>query len=104
MSEAQEPKKESKGVKETLEFVAGLKVVVPAAVEIAADKKLSMKDVKPVVEVVKKHEVLVDAIEGMGDILPEAKDLDTLELAQIGSALLEVLKESKAAYARGKAE
>lgn len=101
-----EPKEvsEKKDIKEIMEFLEGLKVVVPAGVEIAADKKISMKDVKPVVEVVKKYEVVVDAVQGIGEIVPEAKDLDTIELAQIGAKVMEIVKESKAALARGKAE
>lgn len=101
MSEV-EVKAESKGIKETLEFVAGLKVVVPAGVEVAADKKISAKDIKPVVEVIKQYDVVVEAIKGAGDIVPEVKDLDQIELAQIGMATVELFKLSKEAYLRGK--
>ncbi len=105
MTEAKEEVKaviESKGVKETLEFVEGLKIVVPAGVEVLADGKLSSKDIKPVVEVVKQYQVIVDAVKGVDLVIPEVKDLDTIELAQIGAAVLEVFKASQAAYAAGK--
>lgn len=91
-----------KGVKETLEFIAGLKVVVPLGVEVAADKKISTKDIKPVVESIKKYDVVVEAIKGAGEIIPEVKDLDTAELAQIGAAAVELFRDAKAAYERGK--
>jgi hypothetical protein len=97
-----EQKVESKGIKETLEIIKGLEVVVPAGVEIAADGKVSAKDIKPVIEVVKQYDVVVAAIKDGGEAIGEAKDYDTLELAQIGGAFLEVVKKSKEAYARGK--
>lgn len=90
------------GIKETLEFVAGLKIAVPAGVEILADGKLSSKDIKPVVEAVKHYDIVVEAVKGADLIVPEVKDLDTLELAQIGAAVLDVFKEAQAAYKRGK--
>lgn len=93
---------EKKGIKETLEILAGLKVVVPAGVEIAADGNLSAKDIKPVVDAIKQYELVVEAIKNGGDAIGEAKDYDMIELAQIGSAFMEVVKLSKEAYARGK--
>lgn len=89
-------------IKEILELLDGLEVVVPAGVEIMADKELSMKDVKPLVEVVKKYEVIVSAVENIKGIIPEAKDLDTIELAQIGAKVMGIVKKAKAAYEKGK--
>lgn len=97
-----EPKKETKGVKEILEFMDGLAVVVPMGVEVAADKQLSSKDIKPVVEAVKKYDIVVDGIKGYEDIIPEAKDIDQMELMQIGAKAVELFKLSKEAYLRGK--
>lgn len=96
--------KESLGIKETLEIIAGLGVVVPCGVEVAADGKLSSKDIKPVVEAIKKYDVVVAAVKDGGDAIKESKDYDMIELAQIGKAFLDqVIVPTKAAYAAGKA-
>ena len=98
-----EEKEQSIGIKETLEIIEGLGVVVPAGVEVAADKQLSAKDIKPVVEAIKKYDIVVDAIKDSGEAIKEAKDYDMIELAQIGAAFLDkVIKPTKAAYERGK--
>ncbi len=102
MATETEVKKEKVGIEGTLKFLDGIDVIVPAGVEIAADKKLSAKDIKPVVEVIKKYEVLVEAFESKDIIIPEIKDLDTVELAQIGAKVIEIFKKSKAAYEAGK--
>lgn len=102
MSEAEVEVKESKGIKETLEILKGLRVVVPAGVEVAADGKLSAKDIKPVVEAIKKYDVVVAAIKDGGDAIGEAKDYDMVELAQLGAEVLELVKDCKAALAAGK--
>ncbi len=79
-----------------------MKVVVPSAIEILADKKLSAKDIKVVVEVVKKHEVLVEAVKGIDLVIPEGKDLDQAELAQLGLAVIPLFKLCQEAYLKGK--
>lgn len=102
MSEAQEVEKEKVSVKEILELIEGLKVAAPAGIEIAADGKLSAKDIKVVVETIKKHDVLVAAVKDIDKVIPEAKDIDQAELAQIGLAVLPLFKLCQEAYARGK--
>lgn len=95
-------KVESKGIKESMEILKGLRVVVPAGVEVAADGKLSAKDIKPVVDAVKKYDVVVEAVKNGGEAIGEAKDYDMIELAAIGAETLELIKDIKAAYAAGK--
>lgn len=95
--------KESKGIKETLEILEGLKVCVPAVVEIAADMKLTTSDFKPAMEAIKQHSVVVAAIDNAKEALPEAKDLDMQELALIGAKTLELVKLTREAHSRGKA-
>lgn len=96
-------KQESKGIKESLEILKGLRVVVPAGVEVAADGKLSAKDIKPVVEAIKKYDIVVEAVKNGGDAIGEAKDYDIAELALIGAETLELIKDIKAAFIAGKA-
>ena len=96
------PVEEKKSIKEIVEFMDGLIVVVPMGVEVAADKQISAKDIKPVVEAIKKYDVVVEAVKGYEQIIPEAKDLDQMELMQIGAKALELFKASKEAYLRGK--
>ena len=96
------PVKEKKDIKELIEFMNGLIIVVPMGVEVAADKDISAKDIKPVVEAIKSYGVVVEAIKGFEGILPEVKDIDQTELMMIGAKAVELFKASKEAYARGK--
>lgn len=93
---------EPKSIKETLELLAALKLVSCAGAQIAADKELSMKDIAPMVELAKKYEVVIEGIKGLPEVLPEAKDLDMLELSQIGAAVMDMVKAIKASYEAGK--
>lgn len=94
--------KEAKGIKESLEILKGLRIVVPAGVEVMSDGKLSAKDIKPVVEAIKKYDVVVEAVKNGGEAILEAKDYDMAELALIGAETLELIKDIKAAFAAGK--
>lgn len=93
---------ESKGIKESLEILEGLNVVVPAIVEIVADKDLSMKDTAPALAAIKQYAVVIEAVKNGGDAIGEAKDYDMSELAIIGAKTMEIIKNVKEAYAKGK--
>jgi hypothetical protein len=93
----------SKGIAQILEVFEGLNVVVPAIVEVAADGKIDTKDIVPVIDAVKKYEVVIKALQGLSETLDEAKDLDMIELAQIGTIAMKLLQNSKDAYNKGKA-
>lgn len=102
MTEETQAPAPSHGIKESLEVIEGLKVVLPAGVEIAADGKLSAKDIKPVVDAIKKYDVIVAAVKDSSFVLKEGKDYDQAELAQVGLAFVGLLPLIKDAYVRGK--
>ena len=90
-----EQQKESKAVKETVEFINGAAEVAVAGKKIMKDGKIDLADVQHVGELVRKHEVLVEAVKGADQIPAELKDLSLEELQQIGAAAV-------AAYAKFK--
>lgn len=87
---------ENKGIKETLEVLEGFKAVA-VPVKVALKDGLQITDLAQALEVIKKYEVILAAVEGAGDVVAEAKDLDAAESTIIVAKLFEVIKEIKAA-------
>lgn len=87
---------ENKGIKETLEVLEGFKAVA-VPVKVALKDGLQITDLAQALEVIKKYEVILAAVEGAGDVVAEAKDLDAAESTIIVAKLFEVIKDIKAA-------
>ncbi len=86
---------EEKGIKETLELIEGLKALAIATRAVLKDGKLNAADLPVLLDLSKKYQVLVDAVAGVKDVVPEVKDLNTTELAALGAALLDAFKAVK---------
>lgn len=86
-------------IKESKELLKGLELVGAAGLKIAKDGKGSVSDLMHVVELVKKFDVLKDAVEGIDKIPAELKDIDEAEIVELGAAAFGLIKALKEAYA-----
>ena len=86
-----------RGIKETVEAIAGLKEIAIAVKKIAADGKLSVSDFEHVLALGKKSDVISAAVTGANDVTLELKDLTPDEIQEIVTAVLDAFKEIKAA-------
>lgn len=93
-----------KGIKEFKELIAGLKEAVKAIKEIRdivknfkAEDADKMKAVMEAIALLKgqfdKLEVYKDAFEGMDELKEELKDLDTAEIMELITELVDAVKE-----------
>ena len=85
------------GVKESLEVIAGVKVVGVNIAGALSDGKINLADAKYAVELAKSGDVIVAAVKGSDLVLKEAKDLDQQELIQLGMAAYDMVKSVVAA-------
>jgi len=83
-------------VKNTLEFVAAVKLVGVAAKEISKDG-INIDDLPKALELLKKYDVLVEAVKDIEVIVDEAKDIDSLEAVAVVTALMDAIKAIKEA-------
>ncbi|HLB42013.1 MAG TPA: hypothetical protein VJN02_04000 [Gammaproteobacteria bacterium] len=88
---------EAKGIKESLELIAGLKELGLAGKSVMADGKVDLKDSAVLIGLLPKYQILIDAFAGLGDIPAEAKDLSQEELLMLVGALFAAAKEVKGA-------
>lgn len=86
-------------IKESKELLAGLEVLAVAGAKIAKDKKLGIDDLAPAFEALKQYQVILDAFHGVDQVPAEVKDIDSVEAAQLGYAVVEILKKVKAELA-----
>lgn len=83
------------GIKEIIEMLEGVAVVGEAAADIAKDG-IKVDDISKVIELAKKHEVIVNAIKGADQIPAEAKDLTLEEAQALIAKVIEVAMRIKA--------
>ncbi len=83
---------ENKNIKEIMEVLAALKVLVKAGKEIAADGKVDVSDLKSLVPVLTQFGVFIEAVKGANEISGEVKDLDTTELVTIVTEIYQIIK------------
>lgn len=100
MEKQSESVESQKSIKEISEVLDGLKIIGVAGAKVLADGKLSVTDVPALIELAKNHGILVEAVKGADQVVPEAKDLDMSELAVIGAKALEIVKAVKSAYGK----
>jgi hypothetical protein len=88
---------ESKGVKEMLELIEGLKQLVLVGKAVMKDGKVDMSDLPSLSLLLGKQAELVAAFQGLGELKEEAKDIDLAEAQVVVLALIAAAKEVKAA-------
>ena len=81
-------------VKNTLEVIAAVELLGVAGKEIAKDG-IAIDDLPKALELIKKYDVLVAAVDGIGDVVDEAKDIDSAEAVIIVTALMATIKKIK---------
>ena len=84
-------------IKEIKELVAGVEVMAVAAKEITKDGELSISDVEPAIEALKKYQVIVEAVKGADQIPAELKDLTLDEMQAIAQLVLDLVAKLKGA-------
>ena len=88
---------ESKGIKEMLELIAGLKEFAIIGREAFKDGKINLADLALLPILLQKQEALVAAFSGLGEIDDEVKDISAAEAMSVIEALLKAAKEVKEA-------
>lgn len=91
--------KQELSIKETLEVLDGLEVLAVAGVAISADGKIGVDDLKYLVDVAKKFNVIQEAVKDADLALKEIGDLDEGEAAQIIAKVFSIVKSVKDAKA-----
>ena len=86
-----------KGVKEILELIAGLKEVAKLGKLALKDGKINLEDLALLSQLLVKQQVLVAALDGLGELGAEVKDLSLDEAVQLIQALVDAAKEVKEA-------
>jgi len=84
------------GVKESKELLEGILVLGVSAKKIAKDG-VSLADLPEALELLKKVDVLVEAVKGVDAIGEEVKDLSQEELIELGLKVFSVVKAIKEA-------
>jgi len=88
---------ELKGIKETLELLEGVKVLVLESKKVLSDGKVSLSDLPVLLGLLQKFSVLNAAVQGVEDVIAEAKDLSSDEANIVVSKVLEIVAAVKAA-------
>lgn len=88
---------ESKGIKEMLELIEGLKQLLLVGKAVMKDGKIDMSDLVHLSGLMAKQAELVAAFQGLSELKEEAKDIDLAEAQEVILALLAAAKEVKAA-------
>lgn len=83
-------------VKNILEVIAALKLLVVSGKEIAKDG-VNIDDLPKALELLKKYEVIMNAINDVELVVDEAKDMDTTEAVLVVTSLMNAIKEIKEA-------
>lgn len=85
-----------KDVKNIIEVLEAVKVIgVPA--KQALKDGLDAGDFPKLLEIIKKYQVLVDAVDNIGEVIEEAKDIDSQEAVVVVLKAFEVVKAIKEA-------
>lgn len=87
---------EKKGIEGILLLLVAVQAVgVPAAKSLKGG--LGAEDLPHLLEIVKEHQKIIDAVQAIDDIIPEAKDIDAAEAIIVVQKLIEVGKAIKEA-------
>jgi hypothetical protein len=83
-------------VKNILEVLAAIELLGVSGKEIAKDG-LGIDDLPKALELVKKYQVILDAVNDVKLVVDEAKDIDSAEAVLIVTKLMSVVKNIKEA-------
>lgn len=85
-----------KDVKNIIEVLEAIEAVgVPA--KQALKNGLDVNDLPKLLELVKKYQVLIDAVDNIAEVVDEAKDIDSQEAVQVVLKAFQVAKSIKEA-------
>lgn len=82
-------------VKNILEVLEAVKVIA-CPVKSALKDGLDVTDLGKLLDIVKEHQKIIDAIDSVSDVVEEAKDIDASEAAVIAAKVVEIIKAIKA--------
>lgn len=85
---------EKKDIKNSKELVKGAAVVVKAIRKALEDHKINGKDLPLLLDLAKEHQVLVDAVVDVDEVIKEIKDLDGEEAKQLLAELMAAFAKS----------
>jgi hypothetical protein len=86
-----------KGIKEIVELLDGVKVLAIEAKQALADGSIGMGDLKELLDLFSNVGVLTAAVQGVGEIPSEIKDLSGEEAQALVGKVLELAQAVKAA-------
>lgn len=84
------------GLQQVIELMKGLKLVAVVAKQVAADGKVGIDDLQSLVTLAKSFDVILAAVKGVDQVVPELKDLDEAEVMQLIGEIFIIVKELKA--------
>lgn len=79
------------GIKESKELLNGVELLAVSAKKIAKDG-VSLADLPEAIELLKKVDILVEAVKGLESIDEELKDLEQEELVELGLKVFSIVK------------
>jgi hypothetical protein len=79
------------GIKECKELIVGVDLLAVTSISIAKDG-LGADDIAKALELIKKVEVIIEAVKGVDQIDDELKELEGDEIAQLGMATFDMIK------------
>lgn len=85
----------AQGIKETLELLEGIKVLVQTGADVFADGKITLTDLPKLANIAKNFTTLKDAMVGINLVDDEIKDLDAAETQQIIAKVFEIVAAVK---------
>lgn len=83
-------------VKNILEVIAAIKLLGISVKEIAKDG-ITIDDLPKALELLKKYEVILNAVDDVKLVIDEAKDIDTTEAVLVVTSLMDAIKSIKEA-------
>jgi hypothetical protein len=86
-----------KGIKELSELIEGVEAIGVPAAKALADGKINALDLPHALDLVKSHQKIIDAVSGLDEVVPEAKDIDAAEAVLLVQKLIAVGKSIKEA-------
>ena len=87
----------TKGIKELSELVDGIEAVGVPVAKTLADGKVNASDLPHALDLVKNHQKIIDAVSGLDEVVPEAKDIDPAEAVILVQKLYAAAKNIKEA-------
>jgi hypothetical protein len=86
---------EAKGIKELSEVLDAIPLIVVPVKKAFADGKISSADLPELLALIKEHQKILSALDGISSVIDEAKDLSSSELEALGLKAWAVIKQIK---------